>query len=286
MNPLQALREFGQSVWLDYIRRGLITSGELQRLVEDDGLRGITSNPAIFEKAITGSTDYAEALARLEQRRDLDAKSRYEQLAIRDIQDAADVLLPVYTQTKRRDGFVSIEVSPLLARDAQATLEEARRLWRLVARDNVMIKVPATTAGVVAFGQLIAEGMNVNVTLLFSRQVYEQVALAYMAGLEALVARGGDPSRVSSIASFFISRIDTAIDAILSARLKSATHAGEEALLRSLLGKVAIANGKLAYQRYKEMFRSDRWQPLASKGAHTQRACGPARAPRTRTTAT
>ncbi|HWQ69022.1 MAG TPA: bifunctional transaldolase/phosoglucose isomerase [Patescibacteria group bacterium] len=271
MNPLRALLDYGQSVWLDYIRRGLITSGELQRLVDEDGLRGITSNPAIFEKAITGSTDYAEALTRLEQQRDLDAKSRYEQLAIEDIQDAADMLLPVYKQTKRRDGFVSLEVSPYLAHDTQATMDEVRRLWRMVGRPNVMIKVPGTPEGVVAFRQLIAKGINVNVTLLFSQQVYEQVTGAYMAGLEALVARGGDPSRVSSVASFFISRIDTAIDAMLSTRLKSATSAGEQALLRGLLGKVAIANGKLTYQRYKAIFSGERWQALARQGAHTQR---------------
>lgn len=271
MNALQALREYGQSVWLDYIRRGLIASGELQRLIDEDGLRGVTSNPAIFEKAITGSTDYTEALTRLVAQRDLDAKSRYEQLAIQDIQDAADLLQPVYEQTKRRDGFVSLEVSPHLARDTQATLEEARRLWRRVGRDNVMIKVPGTPEGIVAFRQLISEGIHVNVTLLFSQQVYEQVAEAYMAGLEALAARSGDPSRVSSIASFFISRIDTAIDALLSARLTTATSAGEQALLRGLLGKVAIANGKLAYQRYKAIFSGERWQALANHGAHTQR---------------
>ena len=271
MNPLRALLDYGQSVWLDYIRRGLITSGELQHLMDEDGLRGITSNPAIFEKAITGSTDYAEALTRLDARQDLDAESRYEQLAIEDIQDAADLLLPVYKQTKRRDGFVSLEVSPYLAHDMQATMDEARRLWRMVGRPNVMIKVPGTPEGIAAFRQLIAKGINVNVTLLFSQQVYEQVALAYIVGLEALVARGGDPSQVSSVASFFISRIDTAIDAILTARLKTATQASEQALLHSLLGKVAIANGKLTYRRYKAIFSDERWQVLARQGAYTQR---------------
>lgn len=271
MNLLRALREYGQSVWLDYIRRGLITSGELQRLVDEDRLQGITSNPAIFEKAITGSTDYAEALTRLELQRDLDAKSRYEQLAIQDIQDAADLLMPVYDQTKRRDGFVSLEVSPDLAHDTQATMEEARRLWRMVGRPNVMIKVPGTPEGIPAITALIGEGININVTLLFSRQVYKQVALAYIAGLEALVARGGDPGAVSSVASFFISRIDTAIDAILTARLKTVARASEQATLQGLLGKVAIANGKLTYQRYKAIFSGKRWQALAGRGAHTQR---------------
>lgn len=271
MNPLRALRECGQSVWLDYIRRGLITGGELQRFVDEDGVTGVTSNPAIFEKAITGSTDYAEALTRLDQQRDLDAKSRYEQLAIRDIQDAADVLLPVYEQTMRRDGFVSLEVSPYLAHDTQATMDEARRLWRMVGRPNVMIKVPGTPEGIPAITALISEGINVNVTLLFSQQVYEQVALAYIAGLEALVVRGGDASRVSSVASFFISRIDSAIDAALTAKLKAAADAREQTMFQGLLGKVAIANGKLTYQRYKEIFDSQRWKALAKTGAHTQR---------------
>lgn len=271
MTPLRALLDYGQSVWLDYIRRGLITSGELQRLVDEDGLRGITSNPAIFEKAIAGSTDYAEALTHLEQQTNLDAKSRYEQLAIRDIQNAADVLRPVYEATKRRDGFVSLEVSPNLAHDTQATIDEAQRLWLMVERPNVMVKVPGTPEGIPAITALIGKGININVTLLFSRQVYERVALAYIVGLEALVAQGGDVSRVSSVASFFISRIDTAIDAILTARLEIATQASEQAILNSLLGKVAIANGKLTYQRYKEIFGSQRWQVLANKGAHTQR---------------
>jgi transaldolase / glucose-6-phosphate isomerase len=271
MTHLRALLDYGQSVWLDYIRRGLITSGELQRLVDEDGLLGITSNPAIFEKAITGSTDYAEALTRLEQHTDLDAKSRYEQLAIRDIQDAADVLLPVYEQRKRRDGFVSLEVSPYLAHDTPATMDEVRRLWQMVGRPNVMIKVPGTPEGIPAITALIGEGININVTLLFSQQVYERVADAYIAGLEALVARGGDVSRVSSVASFFISRIDTAIDAILTNRLKTATRVSEQAMLQSLLGQVAIANGKLTYQRYKAIFSDERWQALARRGAYTQR---------------
>src|SRR3989304_760358 len=203
MNPLKALQEYGQSVWLDYIRRSLITSGELQRLVDGDGLRGVTSNPAIFEKAITGSTDYADDLKALEGKKGMDPKSLYESLAIPDIQDAADVLWPVYEKTNRRDGFVSLEVSPYLARDTQATIEEARRLWTAVGRDNVMIKVPATPEGIPAIKQLIGEGININVTLLFSQQAYERVVEAYIAGLERLVAQGGDPSPVASVASFF-----------------------------------------------------------------------------------
>ncbi len=270
MNPLQGLHAHGQSVWLDYIRRSLLTSGELGRLIKEDGLRGVTSNPAIFEKAITGSTDYTEILRALAPQYQ-DAKTLYEQVAIRDIQDATDVLKPVYEQTQRRDGYVSFEVSPHLAHDTQGTLEEARRLWRAVGRDNLMIKVPATPEGIPAIEQLISEGTNVNVTLLFSQDVYERVANAYIAGLGKRAAQGGDVSHVASVASFFISRIDTAIDAMLTAKLKTATDASERALVRSLLGKVAIANAKLTYQRYQELFRGDAWLALAKKGAKTQR---------------
>src|SRR5262245_60562495 len=188
--PLQALNDYGQSVWLDYIRRNLITSGELQRLIDEDCVRGITSNPAIFEKAITGSTDYAETIEALRPQTP-DAKSMYEQLAIRDIQDAADLLWPVYERTKKRDGYVSLEVSPDLAHDTQGTLEEARRLWKAVGCDNVMIKVPATSEGILAFEQLISRGINVNVTLLFSQDAYTQVARAYLEGLERYALSGG-----------------------------------------------------------------------------------------------
>src|SRR5438128_5628886 len=201
-NPLKDLLKFGQSVWLDYIRRDLITSGELKRLIEEDGLRGMTSNPAIFEKAIAGSTDYADILASLRNRPDLDAKARYEIIAIRDIQDVADLLRAIYQESKRRDGYVSLEVSPYLARDIQGTIEEARRLWKAVDRPNVMIKVPGTTEGIPAFQQLISEGININVTLLFSQEVYERVAQAYIAGLEQLATRGGDVSKMASVASF------------------------------------------------------------------------------------
>src|SRR5882724_9451580 len=177
-NRLKDLTALGQSIWLDYIRRNLITSGELKRLVDEDGLGGVTSNPAIFEKAITGSTDYADALSELQKEKDLDAKAIYERLAIRDIQDAADVLRPVYERTQGRDGFVSLEVSPFLANESKATIEEARRLWRTVDRKNLMVKVPGTAAGIPAIEQLISEGINVNVTLLFAVEMYEQVALA------------------------------------------------------------------------------------------------------------
>ena len=270
MNPLQALHRYGQSAWLDYIRRSLLTGGGLARMIKEDGLRGVTSNPAIFEKAITGSTDYTEMLNALASQYP-DAKALYEQVAIRDIQDAADVLRPVYEQAQRRDGYVSLEVSPYLAHETKGTLDEARRLWQAVARPNVMIKVPATPEGIPAIEQLISEGINVNVTLLFSQETYERVARAYIAGLGKRAAQGGDVGHVASVASFFISRIDSAIDAMLTAKLKTATTASERALLRSLLGKVAIANAKLTYQRYHELFRGEGWQALASKGAQTQR---------------
>ncbi len=270
-NPLQALQNYGQSVWLDYIRRSLITSGELQRLVESGEVWGVTSNPAIFQKAIAGSTDYDAALKALEQTQDQDAMSLYEQLAIEDIQAAADILQPVYDRTNKRDGYVSLEVSPYLAFDTSATLTEARRLWQAVGRPNLMIKVPVTPAGISAIEQLISEGINVNVTLLFSEAVYEQVADAYIKGLEAFAAQGGDVSQIASVASFFISRIDTAIDNIITARLKTATSTYEQELLKILLGRIAIANAKLTYLCYQEIYQSERWETLAVKGAQTQR---------------
>jgi transaldolase / glucose-6-phosphate isomerase len=270
-NPLKELTKFGQSVWLDYIRRDLFTSGELKRLIEEDGLRGMTSNPSIFEKAIAGSTLYAQTLAELEKRKDLDAKGRYEELAIKDIQDAADFLKPVYQQTKKRDGYVSLEVSPYLAHKTQETLDEARRLWKRVGRENLMVKVPGTPEGIPAFQQLISEGININVTLLFAFDVYVRVAEAYIAGLEAFAKSGGDVSRIASVASFFISRIDTLVDGEIDAKLKTATNPADQALLQSLHGKVAVANGKLTYQRYKQIFSGPRWDALASRGAQTQR---------------
>ena len=270
-NPLKALLNFGQSVWLDYIRRDLLTTGELKRLIENDGLRGMTSNPSIFEKAITGSTLYAETLKSLEARKDLDAAGRYEQLAIKDIQDATDIFRPVYEQSKFRDGYVSLEVSPYLAHKTQETLAEARRLWKAVGRPNVMIKVPGTPEGIPAFQQLIAEGINVNVTLLFAFDVYVRVAEAYVAGLEQFVKGGGDPSRVASVASFFISRIDSLVDSEIDAKIKTTTNPADVAALKNLHGKVAIANGKLTYQRYKQIFSGAKWDALAAKGAQTQR---------------
>src|ERR1700736_2906899 len=212
VNPLIQLQTFGQSIWLDYIRRDLLKGGELQRLITEDGLRGMTSNPAIFEKAIAGSTQYQDFLDSLAGRTELDAKGRYELLAIRDIQDAADLLAPVYKSTKKRDGYVSLEVSPYLAHDTNGSIDEARRLWKAVARENVMIKVPGTKEGLPAIRQLLEEGININITLLFAQSVYEQVAEAFVAALEARVKKGQDISHIASVASFFVSRIDTLID--------------------------------------------------------------------------
>jgi transaldolase / glucose-6-phosphate isomerase len=269
-NPLRALQLFGQSVWLDNIRRSLITSGELRRLIDEDGVRGLTSNPAIFDKAISGSSEYRDLLE-APGAASMDPMALYERLAIRDIQDAADLFKPVYAATARRDGYVSLEVSPLLAADTGATLAEARRLWRAVNRDNLMIKIPGTPAGIPAIRQLIAEGINVNVTLLFAQQAYEAAADAYITGLESLVARGGDASGVASVASFFVSRIDTAVDAALDARLSRTANAGERRPLQSLRGRIAIANAKLAYHRYQQLFSGERWRALAARGAQTQR---------------
>jgi transaldolase / glucose-6-phosphate isomerase len=270
-NPLLALQGYGQSVWLDYIRRNLIASGELQQMVEAGEIWGVTSNPAIFEKAIAGSTDYDDALQALEEQQDQDAISLYEQLAIADIQATADILRPIYNHTRQRDGYVSLEVAPYLADDTEQTIEEAHRLWQAVDRPNLMIKVPATAAGIPAIQRLISEGINVNVTLLFSQSAYEQVAEAYLAGLEEYADYGGDVSRVASVASFFVSRIDTAIENLITTQLKTSADPKRQDLLRSLLGQVAIANAKLAYQYYQTFYHQERWQRLAAHGAQTQR---------------
>src|SRR5258707_11159580 len=269
-NPLRGLSDFGQSVWLDYIRRSLITSGELKRLVTEDGLRGVTSNPSIFEKAIAGSTDY-EAVIDSAASAGLDAKALYEKIAIKDVQDAAEILFPVWEQSQFHDGYVSLEVSPLLAHDTAGTVQEARRLWKTVDRVNLMVKVPATPEGIPALRQLISEGINVNMTLLFSCEVYEQVAKAYIEGLAARAASGGDVSRIASVASFFVSRIDTAIDAQIESQLKTANYPAKRARLSALLGKVAIANAKLAYHRFTELYAGAGWHALSGKGGRPQR---------------
>lgn len=271
MNPVRILSMLGQSVWLDFIRRSFMTSGELQRLITNDGLSGMTSNPTIFQQAINGNSDYTESLSALRREPGLDAKACYEWLAIEDIRTAADLLRSVYARTNRRDGYVSFEVSPHLAHDTRGTLDEAKRLWEAVGRDNLMIKVPATSEGISAIAPLLGEGINVNVTLIFAQEMYERVAAAYLTGLEQLAARGGDVSGVASVASFFVSRIDTAVDSAIAARLNIVRDGAEQAMLRNLRGKVAIANAKLVYQRYQTLFSGSRWEALARRGAMTQR---------------
>jgi transaldolase/glucose-6-phosphate isomerase len=280
MNPLHELAAQGQSIWLDYIRRGMTRSGELARLVERDGLRGMTSNPAIFHKSITGSDDYDDVLGELVANPELDAKQIFERLAVVDVREAADALRPVYDATDGLDGYVSLEVSPSLAFDADGTIEEARRLWAEVERENLMIKVPGTPPGLRAIEQLVAEGINVNVTLIFARQAYHQIALAYMTGLERRAAAGGDLRWVASVASFFVSRIDTEIDARLDG-LKALHHEGPPrepakdgkllARIDALRGRAAVANAKLAYRLHRELVAGERWQALAAQGARPQR---------------
>ena len=269
-NPLKALLSFGQSPWMDYIRRDLLTSGSLKKYIDNDGLRGMTSNPTIFEKAITGSDLYSDILTSADAKK-LDAKGLFEKIAIRDVQDACDIFKTVYTESKRRDGYVSLEVSPYLANDTKDTIDEARRLWKSVDRPNVMIKVPATPEGIPAIRQLLEAGLNINITLLFARSAYEQVAEAFLAALEARFAKGQDISQIASVASFFVSRIDSLIDGKIDEKLKTATDPAQKALLESVHGKIAIANAKLTYKKYQELFSSPRWKALAAKGAQTQR---------------
>ncbi len=272
MNPLKALHaEQDQAVWLDFVARGFIAKGELKMLVERDGLRGVTSNPSIFEKAIGDSDEYDDALKRAEHEGDRSVIDLYEGLAIADIQAAADVLRPVYEESGGADGFVSLEVSPYLALDMPGTLEEARRLWKSVGRDNLMVKVPATPEGIPAIGDLIADGISINVTLLFAQEAYEQVALSYIEGLTRLAAKGGDVSKIGSVASFFISRIDSAVDKRLDEKIAQANDPDEKSALASLKGKVAIANAKLAYRRYERLFSGGKWAALEAKGAKRQR---------------
>ncbi|MES0874484.1 transaldolase [Sinimarinibacterium thermocellulolyticum] len=269
MNPLLQCKTLGQSIWLDYIRRSLLQSGELARLLAEDGISGVTSNPAIFEKAIGGSDDYDAALAAAIGAGERDPQRLFEQLAIADIRAAADVLSPVYRETHGADGYVSLEVSPRLAMDEDATVREAQRLWQAVQRPNLMIKVPGTPAGIAALRRLTAQGINVNVTLLFARAAYRAVAQAYIDGLEDHAAQGGDPSRVASVASFFVSRIDTALDAEIERRAESTPE--DAAALRALAGRIAIANAKLAYQDARQIYAQPRWGALAARGAGPQR---------------
>src|SRR5256884_7217626 len=269
-NPLKGLLAHGQSPWMDYIRRDLLTGGGLKKYIDNDGLRGMTSNPAIIEKAITGSNLYNDILTSPEAKK-LEANGLFEKIALRDVQDADDILQPVYAEATRRDGYVSLEVSPFLGFDTKASLAEARRLWKATDRPNVMIKIPGTPEGLPAIRQALEDGININITLLFAQSAYEQVAEAFLGALEARAAKGQDISHIASVASFFVSRIDTLGDSKIDEKLKSTTDAGQKELLESLRGKAAIANAKLTYKTYQELFGGPCWTALAAKGAQTQR---------------
>ncbi|MEJ5963442.1 transaldolase [Pedobacter immunditicola] len=259
-NKVKQIHDFGQSIWLDFIDRQIIKSGELQSLIDEDGVRGVTSNPAIFEKAITGSDDYKDEIRELLNHTD-DMEVLFYQLAISDIRDAADLFKPVFNEeVKGADGFVSLEVSPRLALDTQGTIDQALKLWKEVDRENVMIKIPSTREGLEAIRYCIQEGVNINVTLLFSLERYRAVAEAYISGIEARVEKGLPVNHISSVASFFLSRIDVMIDPML-----------EEKGLAALQGEVAIASAKIAYQMYKEIFSGARWEKLRTAGAKPQR---------------
>ena len=268
-NPVHALFAAGQSVWIDYIRRDLLESGELARMIEDGLISGLTSNPTIFEKAIAGARDYDAQLTAL-AREGRSAQEIFDAIAIADIQGACDALRPVYEKTQGKDGFASIEVSPLLARSTAETLSEARRLWRAVDRPNVMVKIPATLEGVPAIRAALAEGININVTLIFSVRVYEAVVEAHLGGLEERVRQGGDVSRIASVASFFVSRVDTLLDPVLTG-LATDGPAATRGAAQALVGEVAVANARVAYGRFQELYQGPRWEALAAKGARVQR---------------
>jgi transaldolase/glucose-6-phosphate isomerase len=271
MNPVKALETHGQSVWLDFLARGFIAKGDLKKLIESDGVKGVTSNPSIFEKAIGSSDEYDASIGKALKGGDRSVAELFEKVAIEDIQHAADVLRPVYDELNGHDGFVSLEVSPYLAMDTKGTIAEAKRLWKDVHRKNLMVKVPATPEGLPAIERLTGDGISINITLLFSQKVYLQVAEAYLAGIEKYVAKGGDPTHVASVASFFVSRIDTLVDKELDQKIAKANDPSEKERLAAIKGKVAIANAKLAYQDYKRLFSGARWDKLAAKGARPQR---------------
>ena len=269
-NPLVELQQHGQSVWLDYIRRKPLLSGEFKQLIANDGLRGMTANPSIFQAAIAAGDDYDETIGRL-LRQGADPNTIYETLAVEDIQEACDQFRGVYDSTNGADGFVSLEVSPSLAHDTQGTIEEARRLWKWVDRPNLMIKVPGLKEGVPAIETLLAEGINVNVTLLFAIEAYEAVAWAYIRALETRAAAGQPVDRIASVASFFVSRVDVMIDPIIDKLAAAESDAGKKAKIQGLRGKAAIANARLAYVSFKKIFGDQRFKALAAKGARVQR---------------
>lgn len=268
--PLWELTRLGQSVWLDYIRRGILDDGQLARLIQERAVRGVTSNPAIFEQAIARSTDYDRALAGM-RGRGASPTEAYEALAIEDIRRAADLFRPVYETSQGGDGFVSLEVSPELAHDGPGSLEEARRLWKEVDRPNVMIKIPGTEESLDAIENGLAEGINVNITLLFSLDGYEQVMERYLSALERRAAKNLPLDRIASVASFFVSRVDTAVDAALEKKAEGVGDAKEKERILGLRGKAAIANAKLAYRNFQKIFGGQRFEALKAKGARVQR---------------
>lgn len=269
-NHLLEIKDFGQSIWMDNLSRDIIESGELKNLIVEKGIRGITSNPAIFEKAIAGNKIYdADIEAGIKEGKSV--LEIYESLAFKDIQDACDIFKPVYEQTEGLDGYISIEVPPNIAEDTESTINEAIRYYKAVDRENLMIKIPGTTEGLPAVTKVISEGINVNVTLLFSVDSYINTFMAYIEGLEARVAKGEDISKIASVASFFLSRIDSKVDDLIDEKLKNVTDLNKKAKLEAVKGKVAIANAKVAYQEYKKIIQSDRWKALSAKGANVQR---------------
>jgi len=270
-NPLIGLKEIGQSVWLDNLSRKLIRSGELKRLIEEDGVSGITSNPTIFQKAISGSTDYDSSLQRMIDKGVKSEKELFLGLAMEDISEAADLLRPAYQSANGRDGFVSIEVSPDLAYDTPATISEARRLFSTLGKKNILVKVPGTKQGVPAIEELTSEGVNVNVTLLFSTERYEEIAEAYLKGLERRAGKGQPIDEIASVASFFVSRVDTLTDKLLETRFSSAASKAEKDKIASLFGKAAVANARIAYKKYRSIFSGKRFLTLKGKGGHIQR---------------
>jgi transaldolase len=279
-NPLLELKALGQSVWLDDIDRGQLRSGQFGRLVDEDGLAGATGNPTIFEHAITHDTTYDEQMRQLFQE-NKGPKEIYEALAITDERTVADLLRPLYERTNGQDGFVSIEVSPYLAHDTAGTLAEVRRFWRAIDRPNLMVKIPSTAAGIPAIRRALVEGININITLIFSLANYRQVAEAYLDALEERLAAGNDISHIASVASFFVSRVDVLVDTLLADRINASGQSGESGerqKLESLQGTAAIANARLAYQEFKGLFTSPRFAALKQRGAHVQRPCGPVRA--------
>jgi len=269
-NPVYQIKNFGQSIWYDNIERSILTSGKLEKMVEEDGVCGVTSNPTIFEKAITQSKEYDSEIEEL-ARKNKTAEEVYESLTVRDVTLAADILYKIYKETERKDGYVSIEVPPKYAYDIEKTISEAQKLFMRIGRENIMIKVPATKEGVVAIERLIPKGININATLIFSLSHYENVARAYIKGLEGFSREGGDLKRVASVASLFVSRIDTLVDKEISSLIESEKDPERKSDLQELLGKAAVANSKKVYEKFKEIFSQEKFKDMEKRGARVQR---------------